>query len=643
MSHSPHHDLSLKFILKKIVAAVEKILPQSLPMRLGLLMGIMICLPVLALTYIVETQGRDALMQEKSAKLFGVAKFLDMTLADRATLSENEKKTLDRQQQISLLHQRITRSAEDAAGVYSGLGIGFYSRELDSIITYAPNETYGQTVGQPIKDDHPGRRVMETGEPTIAFGSQVRGNIMNAMVPVVRSGQVVGYIWANELLDDVQHQMEKLDRSVLLVIAAGLMISLFLVALLSYGFGRKVSIIKVGLQRLHYNLGASLPPMTGEIGDIARSVNAMAGALREARSLNDSILDSIEEAVITVDNDGCVTMLNPAARKITGFIPEKILHRKYQDLFIDHGDFRSLLLDTLRNGVRHVDVEIEYPASGRMLTVTASTNLLHNVDGKSIGAVVFLRDLTHQRDMQRHMERAEQLAALGELVAGMAHELRNPLTAIRGFVQYLQQGASEQERHEYMAIILKEVDSINRVIAQLLSFARPTPKHYYKVRIADLMQDVLVLVRTREVLARIDFVVLIPPEVPEIEVDGELIKQVLLNLLLNAVQAITERGCITIAVSAADSHVTIKISDSGCGISAESREKIFSPFFTTKATGTGLGLSIVQRIVTVHQGKIMIDSVVGKGTDVIIELPIHYQRLSSVDDGHRDVDQAYVV
>ncbi len=644
--HQLHSDADRKFSVRRFVEAVKK--PSffhSLPVRLGILMSIMICLPVMVLAYLVETQGREALLQEKSAKLFGVARSLDHALDDLFTLSEEEKQTLSRAEQLDMLHRRVMASAEGMAGIYPGLGVGFYSRKLDAIVAYAPNNLYGWAVGHSIAADHPGRQVMETNEPLIAFGSQVRGDIMNAMVPIVRADEVIGYIWANELFDDVRHQMDSLHRGVMIVMAAGLFISLILVVLLSWRFGRNVNSVKSGLQKLQYDLSATLPPLKGEIGEIAHSANTMARALREARSLNESILDSIDEAVITVDNDGAVTMLNPAARKTTGFVPEETLYRKYEDLFVEHEWFRSLLLDTLRNGTPHVDVEEEYPVNGRVLNVNVSTSLIRNSDGESIGAAAFLRDVTSQKDMQRHMERAEQLAALGELVAGMAHELRNPLTAIRGFVQYLQQGASEPERQEYTAIILKEVDSINKVISELLSFARPAPKNYYKVRIGELVENALILVRTREVSARIDFVSLIAPDLPDIEADGELIKQVLLNLLLNAVQSIAGHGRITISIDAVGDVVTIAIRDSGCGFEAENKEKIFAPFFTTKVTGTGLGLSIVQRIVSAHHGRISINSVVDKGTDVILELPIHHVPAVALIGTRQDhkADLAYAV
>lgn len=601
-------------------------MPQTLRGRIMLLVSVMICLPVMIIAYIVEVQGRDALLHEKSAKLYGVARLMDNSLADLFALHDETLSKMSREQQIAFLNEKMTPLAEVVTKAHPGLGAGYYSRHLDAIITYAPNHEYGYTVGQPIDQAHPGRVVMEQGQPMVASGSQVRGDIMNAMWPIKRDGEVVGYIWANELFDDVRLQMRKLDWSVIGVMAIGLAISLILVMLLSRSFGRDVDTVKSGLQRLQYDLNASLPKLKGEIGEIAQSANAMANSLREARSFTENVLDSISDGVITVDNYGVVTLLNPAAQRIVELDPKTTLNRPYRDAIADV-PFNSPILYTLETGIHRTGFEIDYPVREGTRHLSTSSSVIRNADGESLGVAAFIRDMTEKKQMQSHMERAEQLAALGELVAGVAHEVRNPLTAIRGFVQYLQEGATPEEREEYTGIILKEVDSINRVIRQLLSFAKPTPQHYQMVNIPDLVQDALILVRTRGTSGRIDFLLQIAEDLPEIEVDGELIKQVLLNLLLNAVQAIPDRGTIEISSRlASDGRVEVEISDSGVGVSAENQEKIFAPFFTTKPTGTGLGLSIVQRIVAAHNGEIAIRSLEGEGTVITLVFPVRRER-----------------
>ncbi|EOU6594024.1 ATP-binding protein, partial [Escherichia coli] len=207
------------------------------------------------------------------------------------------------------------------------------------------------------------------------------------------------------------------------------------------------------------------------------------------------------------------------------------------------------------------------------------------------------------------MAQAERLATLGELMAGVAHEVRNPLTAIRGYVQILRQQTSDLIHQEYLSVVLKEIDSINKVIQQLLEFSRPRHSQWQQVSLNALVEETLVLVQTAGVQARVDFISELDNELNPINADRELLKQVLLNILINAVQAISARGKIRIQTwQYSDSQQAISIEDNGCGIDLSLQKKIFDPFFTTKASGTGLGLALSQRIINAHQGDIRVAS-----------------------------------
>lgn len=242
-----------------------------------------------------------------------------------------------------------------------------------------------------------------------------------------------------------------------------------------------------------------------------------------------------------------------------------------------------------------------------------------------IGALVIFSDLTARKETQRRMAQAERLATLGELMAGVAHEVRNPLTAIRGYVQILRQQTSDPIHQEYLSVVLKEIDSINKVIQQLLEFSRPRHSQWQQVSLNALVEETLVLVQTAGVQARVDFISELDNELSPINADRELLKQVLLNILINAVRAISARGKIRIQTSQySDSQQAISIEDNGCGIDLAAK-KIFDPFFTTKASGTGLGLALSQRIINAHQGDIRVASLPGYGATFTLILPINPQ------------------
>ncbi|AWH89094.1 two-component system sensor histidine kinase AtoS [Limnobaculum parvum] len=599
---------------------IQRFRPHTLRSKMMVLAIVMVSLPTLIIGYLVETEGRDALLQEKKIKLSAVTQLLDDALKDSFKLYPD----LPRDQRIAALNKLLAPTTDTITKAFSGVGAGYYNLELDAIITYGPQALHGNAVGVTIKQDHPGRDVMASGEPLVRWGSQVRGNIMNSMIPIKRDNHVIGYIWANELSNDIARQALAMDLKIITVICIGMLFSIWMIAAFSRRFASDIDTIKSGLNELPLNLKTQIPPMKGEMGEISDSVNSLSRALREAKTLNELIIESAADGVISVDIEGCVTMMNPAAEEITGYQQKELIGKPYAEIF-ENTNFFSPVLDTLIHGIEHVAQEVDYPGKNRTIQISVSTSQLRNAQGDTVGALVIFTDLTAKKEVQRRIEQTERLATLGELMAGVAHEVRNPLTAISGFVQILKDSETDPQRLEYTQIILKEVHSINKVIQQLLDFARPRPSLYQKINLNQVINQSLILVKTKGIEARIDFVVKLEEPLSDIEADGELLKQVLLNLLINAVQSIAARGEIIITTRAlSPDWQEITISDNGCGINDEIKTKIFDPFYTTKPSGTGLGLSISHRIITAHDGDITLTSKLNQGTTFTIVLPVKH-------------------
>lgn len=597
------------------------LIPRKLRNQLIMLAVCMVTIPLLTIGYVADSEGRAALIAEKEKKLEAVTRLLDAALGD----SFSQPLSLPREQQIAALNQRLSDQTERIAQAFPGIGAGYYHQKLDAIITYAPQAQYKGNVGVTIAPDHPGREVMASRQPRVFSGKQVRGHILNSMIPIIRHGEVQGYIWANELSEDIRIQAERLDFNILIVLSVGLLLSLLMIVLASRRFSASIDVITQGLDNLAQDHTTRLPTLPGEMGQISRSVNTLAQTLRETQTLNDLIIENAADGVIAVDKQGRVSTMNPAAEQITGYPLQELLGKPYSGIF-QGTDFDSPVLETLQQGTGHVALEISFPARERTIEISVTTSQIHNAQGELIGALVIFSDLTARKERQRRQAQTERLATLGELMAGVAHEVRNPLTAIKGYAQILKQHDLQPMHQQYLAVILKEIDSINRVIQQLLDFARPRHGHWQPVNLNQLLEECLVLIQTAGVEARIDFSTEFDPTLTAIEADGELLKQVLLNMLINAVQAITTRGHIAIRTLAWDeAHQAVEIRDDGCGIAPECQKKIFDPFFTTKASGTGLGLALSQRIINAHQGDIQLVSEPGHGAIFTIILPLHSQ------------------
>lgn len=231
-----------------------------------------------------------------------------------------------------------------------------------------------------------------------------------------------------------------------------------------------------------------------------------------------------------------------------------------------------------------------------------------------------------EEEQRRHMEK---LSALGQLAAGLAHEIRNPLTSIRGFVQI--SAAESKAVKKWESIILPEIDRINDLLKQFLNLSESKPKQIMCFSLGQLMNDVLSLLEPKAILMGHELKADTPGDDVEIEADPEQIKQVLINLIQNGLEALTGKGRVEVGWKRADRFVTITIKDNGGGIKPEDFSRIFDPFFTTKGDGTGMGLSICQRIISEHGGQITVNSRPGRGTTFQLYLPLTQPQVKEVD------------
>ncbi len=223
---------------------------------------------------------------------------------------------------------------------------------------------------------------------------------------------------------------------------------------------------------------------------------------------------------------------------------------------------------------------------------------------------------------EEHLRRADRLSALGELSAGMAHEIRNPLGSIRGAAEILKDDYGPgTPKAEFVQILLKETERLNTIVQEFLNFARPRQPEFHEADVNEVLDSVLTLTAQPARTAGITVERRLDPLLGKRNVDAGLLKQAFLNLVLNAIQAMPQGGTLVVATALRDGALEVRVADSGAGIAPEHRRKLFSPFFTTKRDGTGLGLAITYRIIENHRGTIDVESEPGKGTTFTVRIP----------------------
>ena len=591
--------------------------------RLMLILAIAVILPLVGSGYILINRAEQALNSEKESKLFGIARVLDSNLSgDFESLLPLSAKGVSHDEKIRLLNKELSDITEKIVIGNPGVGAGYYSKDLDSIITYGPSSAYNSTVGQSIAEGHQGREVMAKGVSLAVRGTMVRGNILNAMVPIIRDNRIIGYAWANEMTETVDNQIKTMEDVMYLTILLALVLGLCISMPLANEVSNSVQNITKGLLGLRSDLSYRLPAANGEFGEITLAINGMAKSLMNTRSHTEIIMESIVDGIITIDNDQKITAINNAARKIMG-LDQEAIGVNYASLFHDNVKFPSILLETLHTGKNFIGYEEDFKRpDGSVVPISVSTSMLYNNQDK-LGVVVVFKNLLEHRAFEDRVRRVDRLAAVGELAAGVAHEIRNPLTAISGSVQILvDELPVEHSSRVFGDVVLKEVSRLNVVIEDLLYFAKPSKHFVASVDPNELVSDTLSLLSPSLKKELVNLESSLDLSIGHIFVDAELIKQVLVNLLLNAIQSLPlEGGEIIVKTQRSTDGVEIIVSDSGKGIEPECLQRIFDPFFTTKDTGTGLGLAVSNKIIEIHKGFIRVESTIGVGSTFTICLP----------------------
>lgn len=372
----------------------------------------------------------------------------------------------------------------------------------------------------------------------------------------------------------------------------------------------------------------------------------------DMKNYNEAILGYMNSGVITIDASGKIVSLNNAGVRILGIESEPILGTDIGELNVSLG---NLLPKTLEEGNGFADQEIVIQTpEGKEIPLLVSTVPLRSEEDGITGALAVFADISKLKLAEKQLIQASKLSALGTLAAGLAHEIKNPLFSIKTFFQLypeLREEDDEEELQNLSQVAEEEVERIHRILSELLNLGRPPSHSFDWCDVNQIIDDTLLLLKKQFRDKDVDFVDNRGEGLPKIFGDSDQLKQIFLNIILNAVQAIdgdkgrvkveTYQGATTPHViwqhleRKADENdwITIKISDTGMGIPADKHQQIFDPFYTTKKAGTGLGLAVVHSLIENHGGKMLLESAEGVGSTFIIELPVSGERKIEDDEG----------
>ena len=334
-------------------------------------------------------------------------------------------------------------------------------------------------------------------------------------------------------------------------------------------------------------------------------------------SYNENILQCVTNGVITFDTECRITTSNKAAEEILGIESRNARGKTCWDI-LGSGDICRLIKETLDKKLPSMRMEATIDGPAGRIWLGFNTALLTDSTGAGLGVILSFSDLTEVKRLQEQMELRERLTALGEMSAGIAHELRNPMAVITGYLNLLSKKTPPADQ-KIIRDVVAEINGMNRIIDDLLTFARPASLNRVKVNVKEMLEGCLSnVLQAKDAGTRIKAVLKLDDV--ETTIDEGLMKQAFVNLFQNAVEAIPGEGVITLEAGGGN-KLTIIVRDTGTGIPRDKIKKIFLPFFTTKDRGVGLGLALAHKIILSHGGRIEAESTEGKGTAFTVTLP----------------------
>jgi two-component system sensor histidine kinase AtoS len=614
-------------------------------LRLRTLRGRLLCAAVLGIVplmagafVIVERHQRTAIVDELQRRGEVLARSL-------AAVSQGPLLLYN----FNALEQNVARVATEADVVYAIV--------LDGDGKVAAHSRHPDRVGQEL----PATTDREAARSTVPLIREVvasRQAVLDFSVPVLVNGQKWGTVRVGLSQRRMAAEIARTRWELAGLTLAMLFVGAATAAVIARRVSRPVQRLVEGAAAIaRGDLDQRIEPATDdEIGRLAATFNHMAAELSQRRaaleaanadlrrgleelvdlkSYTDNILASLATGIVTVDLEGRVVTLNPAAEAMTGFFAGEARGRYCTEVFAHTPDVGELLMETLASHVAVPGVTLTLRRrNGRTVPVEMSTAPLRGGEGKELGALGAFRDLTRMRQLEDRLSRSDRLAALGEMAAGLAHEIKNPLTALLTFSRHLTRRFDDPDfREKFQAVVPRELERINLIVERLLELSRPPRLAFKPLRLPALLDRVLELYAERLDAQDVRVSREWGRDLPSVWADHEALYRAFVNLVANSLDAMPRGGRLIVramwtdgdaiaSARGAGRRVAVEIEDTGTGIPGQDIDRVFNPFFSTKEGGTGLGLALTHKIVEEHGGSIDVRSTRGVGATFRVVLPL---------------------
>lgn len=559
-------------------------------------------------------------LSERRFEIMSLAVRLDIDLKNlyREDIRQVDLATSPDKEKVLALNAIIQPMFDEVSKQNPNYSIGYYDKRFDSIAAKAPD--FKLSMLQHVTESDPSFIAYDSGKLELVENSTSTGwnrkGIISVTLPFSVDNIMIGHVWANIKTDDVYQSVFEYSIGVL--------------GLLSVLFFIPYTVTRLIIRKLRIQLSSfaeSILEDDGvqidtrilpELNPLLTTAKAHSQQLRTYEAMMQNSTDSIS----TIDLDLKITSFNLAAQRMYGYTVKEVLGREITLLAVPEGS-QGMIEDyeRIKSGEEVLTRDVQrLKKDGKVIDVSLSLSPIRDDQDQIIGIMGIARDITERKQMEAEMKRLDGLNLIGQMAASLAHEIRNPMTTVRGFLQLLGSKPNLLDYKNYFELMIEELDRANSIITEFLSLSRNTPIELNMQNLNTIFNKLLPMLQA-DALKNEHIIIVELEEIPNFELNEHEIRQVILNLARNGFEAMAAGGVITIKTYLDNGQAVIAVSDQGSGIPPQVLENIGKPFLTTKDNGTGLGLAVSYNIVHRHGGTINIETGT-EGTTFVIKLPL---------------------
>lgn len=525
----------------------------------------------------------------------------------------NEEKVLALNAIIQPLFDQISKQ-------YPDYSIGYYDNRFDSIV--AKDSDFKFPMLQKISESDPCFKTYVSGkleivDNTISVGLWKRKGSISVTIPFSTDNIAIGHVWANIETDDVYESVFE-DTVAFL----GLLAVLFFIPFaLTWFMIRKVRQQLSSFAKSIFKDDDSVQIDTRILPELSPLLTAAKERSQQLRTYEAMVKNSYN-SISTIDLDLKISSMNPAGQRMYGYTATEVSGREITLLAVpDEAQKMKEDFERIKTGEEVPTLHVQRKKKdGKVIDVSCSLSAIRDDQDNIIGIMAISRDITERKKMEAEMKRLDGLNIIGKMAASIAHEIRNPMTTVRGFLQMLGAKANLQVYKDYFQLMIEELDRANLIITEFLSLSRNTPIALSRQNLNTILTKLLPMLQADALRSEKNLIVELK-EIPNLELNEQEIRQVILNLVRNGLESMSAGGVMTIKTYFENDKIVMSFSDQGSGIPSEVLGNIGKPFLTTKDNGTGLGLPVSYNIVYRHGGTISVETGNG-GTTFLIKLPL---------------------